>query len=398
MSKLKYVFIYLLLAAANRATPPDPVLDPLVQAAIERSPELASARAETEAAKRRIHPAGALPDPTASAMYDGDRHMTTLSVSQAIPWPGKRDVATRAAEHDALAMQNTMVGRASLIIEARVRNAWYDVAAARARRALIEERAKTANQIEQSARQRYAAGLGMQQDVLRAQVEIARLDEERAEADAMVSARVAELQRLIATPNTDLAALPDPSAPVAIDEVLASAIARSPELLAAEHAVEAATFRVEAARKNLKPDFMVSAGPMIGTDRVSAEVGFGITLPVFAKRKQHEQIAEAEAMLEARKADAAALSRDLQIRTHERFAALQAAQKNTALYRDRIVPLDQLALESALATYEAGKAPFTTVLEALDALYADRTTLITRTAEAARWRVTIDEARTEEMK
>lgn len=394
MSHLKYVIIFLLLVAASRATPPDPVLDPLVQAAIESSPELASARAETEAARRRINPAGTLPDPTASLMYDGDRNMTTVSLSQVIPWPGKRDVATRAAEHDALAMLNTLVGRASLIVEARVRTAWYELAAARETRSLIEERARTARQIEETARQRYATGLGMQQDVLRAQVEIARLDGERAEQDAIVTARTVELQRLAATANADLAKLPDANAAVSIDDVVAAAIARSPELTAAQHAVEAAEFRVEAAHKNLRPDFMVSGGPMIGTDRVSAEVGFGISLPVFSRRKQHEQEAEAQALLAARRADAAALTRDLEIRTHERFAALEASQKTAALYRDRIVPLDQLALESALASYQSGKAPFATVLEALNALFADRAALIGREAEAAKWRVSIDEAST----
>ena len=216
MSQLKYVIIFLLLVAASRATPPDPVLDPLVQAAIESSPELASARAETEAARRRINPAGTLPDPTVSMMYDGDRNMTTVSLSQVIPWPGKRDVATRAAEHDALAMEHTLIGRASLVIEARVRTAWYELAAARETRSLVDERARTAQQIEETARQRYATGLGMQQDVLRAQVEIARLGAERAEQDAVITARTAELQRLVASANADLAKLPDTNAPLSI--------------------------------------------------------------------------------------------------------------------------------------------------------------------------------------
>jgi len=395
VSRLKYLVILFLLAGAS-ATPPDPVLDSLVAAAIERSPELASARAEAQAARNRIGPAGSLPDPTASLMYDGDRNMTTVSFAQAFPWPGKRDVATRAAEHDALAMQNTLVGRASLIIESRVRNAWYELAAARSARALIDERDATARQIEETARQRYAAGLGIQQDVLRAQVEIARLDEERARQDAAIAARAAELERLTGNAGTEPPTLPDVTRTPSVDELLAAAIARSPELLAAQHAVEAASFRLEAAHKSAKPDFMVSAGPMIGTDRVSAEVGVGISLPIYRNRKQKEQIAEAEAMLAARRADEAAITRDLEIRTHQRFASLEASQKNTALYRDRIVPLDRLALESALASYQAGKAPFVTVLESLNALYADRAALIAHTAEALKQRVTIDEASTEE--
>jgi len=55
------------------------------------------------------------------------------------------------------------------------------------------------------------------------------------------------------------------------------------------------------------------------------------------------------------------------------------------------VPLDQLSLESALASYGASKVPFVTVLDAVNALYADRATYLAKLAEAAKWRVAIDE-------
>jgi outer membrane protein TolC len=57
-----------------------------------------------------------------------------------------------------------------------------------------------------------------------------------------------------------------------------------------------------------------------------------------------------------------------------------------------VLPVDQLSLESAIASYRTGKVPFVTVLEALNTLYADRVLLLTRLAEAEKWRVSIDEA------
>jgi hypothetical protein len=57
-----------------------------------------------------------------------------------------------------------------------------------------------------------------------------------------------------------------------------------------------------------------------------------------------------------------------------------------------VLPVDQLSLESAVASYRTGKVPFVTVLEALNTLYADRAIYLTRLAEAERWRVSIDEA------
>jgi outer membrane protein TolC len=62
-----------------------------------------------------------------------------------------------------------------------------------------------------------------------------------------------------------------------------------------------------------------------------------------------------------------------------------------ALYRDKILPLDDVSLESALASYQAGKIPFISVLDALNSVYSDRTTYANRLAEAAKWRVAIDE-------
>jgi outer membrane protein TolC len=62
------------------------------------------------------------------------------------------------------------------------------------------------------------------------------------------------------------------------------------------------------------------------------------------------------------------------------------------LYGDKVVPLDELSYESALASYRAGKVPFITVFDAVNTLYSDRASYLGRLAEAAKWRVAIDEA------
>ena len=54
---------------ASRATLTDPELDALVAVALANTPETASARATAEAARRRIIPAGTLPDPFFSTSY-----------------------------------------------------------------------------------------------------------------------------------------------------------------------------------------------------------------------------------------------------------------------------------------------------------------------------------------
>lgn len=371
---MNFVFA-LLLAATIRATPPDPALDAAVQTAIEQAPDLAAAHAAVEAAKRRIEPSRTLPDPFISASN------RQVMLSQPVPFPGKLALAGRAASSEARELETAALGRAALAIEARVRNAWYDLLLAQSLDRLVEERRETAKQIEATTRDRYAAGLAVQQDVLRAQAELARIDELKSEQRAAIESRRAELARLVGDvePKGDL-----PPVSAIPSDLVGAALMRSPEAAAAKQGIETARLRVDLAKKNFLPDFVTSVSSM-------REVSAGITLPIFANRRQRNQLAEAQARGTQRAAEAGAIARDVEVRTRERIARLAEANDVATLYHDKVIPLDELSLESALASYRAGKVPFVTVFDAVNALYADRASYLGRLAEAAKWRVAIDE-------
>ena len=413
-SSITALFLILFAAAASaqaplRLTPADPAADRLVAEAMANTPEIASSRAGIEAALRRVTPAGTLPDPTISFSYQNDGRNLSLGdmegsfigimASQPLPWPGKLSLARAAAESQAQELSFGASGRTERAIEARVRSAWYDLALAHALEHLIDHHFETARQIEETVRQRYAAGLSFQQDVLRAQVAVARLEEARISQSATIASSVAAIDRLTGrrqdSPVDPHAELPEPSAIPPAAAVIPAVLARSPELNASRQAIETGGIAVNLARKNFLPDFSVSAGSMYRNGFEMGpmwQVGVSVSVPMWIDRRQQNQLEEASARLQARKADADTVAQQLELRTRERLAQLNAAQSIVALYRGKIVPLDELALESALASYTSGKAPFLTVLDALDTLYTDRTTLVQRTAEAAKWRVAIDEA------
>jgi cobalt-zinc-cadmium efflux system outer membrane protein len=383
----------LMFAAAltTRATLPDAALDRAVADAIARAPEMTAARAQTEAARRRVEPARTLPDPTASVTWDGDRRMVAAMASQALPWPGKLELNARAASTDADAIEASSTRRAALTIEARVRNAYYDLAVAHAVEHLLEERRHTAQQIEEIARARYAAGLTVQQDVVRAQIDIVRVDESLNAQKAILDARAAEL---VALAGHDVAAADIPfdrSVPPA-DGLIAVALERNAEIAGDRIAIEAAKTRVELARKGLLPDFVVSAGPMVGSMSRTFGVGAGISLPIYAARRQRNQIAEAEALVSAASAQLDAVARDVALRTRERAASLESATRTAILYDEKLLPLDELSMQSALSGYQSGRLPFVSVLDALHVLHDDRVAHMVHIASAAKARVAIDEA------
>jgi len=394
---------------STRATLPDPALDALVSTAIQNTPELAAAHAAVEAARRRVEPARTLDDPSLSTTYQNDGRALSLGkaessfvglmLSQPIRWPGKLALAGQAAASEAREIESGTLGRAGLMIEARVRNAWYDLILARALDRLIEERRDTERQIEATTRDRYAAGLAVQQDVLRAQVELARIDELKATQRAVIASRLAELNRLLGLPQDAALDTPTdlPSTTVLSPTAnwIASALGRSPEAAGARQGIETGRLRVQIAKKNFLPDFVVSAGSMYRAGWEMGpmwQVGVGVSLPVWSNKRQQNQLAEAQARVTEQTAQTDVIGLELEIRTRERIAQLQTSNEVAALYRDKIVLLDQLSYESALASYQAGKVPFITVFDAVNVLYSDRASYLGRLAEAAKWRVAIDEA------
>jgi outer membrane protein TolC len=396
-----------LRAQAARATFPDEPLEALVAEALGKNPDVAAAVADSEAAGFRIAPARTLPDPFVSVSYQndgtsitlGERDMTFLGArfSQTLPWPGKLRLAGEEARQRAEEVRVGAVGRARLAVEARVRRAWYEYLLSRALLDLIEDRSRSWRDISAIVRERYAVGLGIQQDVLRSQVEVLRLDEARAEQAVRVASLRAELNRMTSRPQDSALETParlDFRGEVPdLESMLRAVREKSPEIAALERAIEAGRIRVSLARKDLLPDFTASAGPMYrgGLDPMW-QVGLGVTLPIYSGSRQRPRRDAAEADLRSERARASSVALELELLTRQRYRALNAALEVAKLYRDGVLPVDQLSLESAVASYRAGKVPFVTVLEALNTLFSDRAIYLTRLAESEGWRVSIDEA------
>jgi len=232
---------------------------------------------------------------------------------------------------------------------------------------------------------------------LRAQIEVLRIDEARAEQMAQVANRRAEVNRVLGRPQeTEIqtpARLTSRREVPGLPALLQAVRDRSPELAGVSRAIEAARLRVDLAKKNFLPDFVASGGPMYrgGLDPMW-QVSLGVSLPIHAGSRQRPLLASAQADVRTEEARASSTRQELEFRTRERFENLTAVLKVAGLYDEGVLPVDQLSLESAIASYRTGKVPFVTVLEALNTLYADRSIYRSRLAEAEKLRVAIDEA------
>jgi len=375
----------LICAASPALAQEADTLDGLVREALERNPDLLALQEAVTAAFERPEQARGLPDPMVSLLYTNDswqptlgqREMTTLAfmASQTLPWPGKRTLRAAIAAQDAVPPKERLE-RARLSLAAAVKRAYWGLALARETLLLVAEQQQVWKEAEGVARARYAVGQGAQQDVLRAQVEMTRFEQERARQEAERDVRVAELNRLLGrepqAPAVETRPLALEGKASELAALWAEAEARSPELRAAAAAVEREALAVRLSHREFRPDLTVQASYMNrgGLDPMW-QAGLGVNLPVYRARRR-AAVAESEALGRSAARQLDAVRAQLRFRTQERLAQLAAAERMARLYQDGVVPQARLAYESAIASYQVGRVPFLTVLEALSSLYADR--------------------------
>ncbi len=387
------------LVAASGARAQDAALARLIDQAAAASPEVAQARADVEAQRARIPQAGALPDPTLTLGIQNDGFqqiqigtMETsyyqIMLTQPLYWPGKRGLREQVASLDARRAE-ARFSRAMLDLEGSVRRSWLGLAAVRGQIELLDEQEQLWAHAEQAARSRYEAGQVPQSDLLRAQLERARLQQRRWALESERATRAAELNRLRARALDDALPTP-PRLPELADPPLEAeaeaerdAESRSPELQLALAGVEQADRRVDLARRERFPDFALSAAIMPrGSLDPMWSLGVSIGLPIFSARKQNRAVDESAQRRVGEAQGAEAVRQVLRLRTRERLLTLAALNRSNRHYRTQVLVLSAAAARSTLSQYEVGRVPFASVLEALSGYVADRVNALSSIADA----------------
>jgi outer membrane protein TolC len=345
------------------------------------NPGLSAARERWRAALQAVTEAGALPDPRLriGAMLE---HVETRTgpmmgqygIEQAFPWFGTLDAAEQRAAQEAEGAREVYEA-ARLLVAERVRGALHELAWLERAVAVADGHSALVAQWEQVARSRYASGSAGQADVLRAQVELGKLEDR---ARTLADLRGPFLARLNAALGRPAGAPVDPPSdpypvPGAIDEAaLRDALpATSPALRARARAVLAADAGIELADAAYYPDFALgleytsigrASMPVEGSGDDALALTLGIDLPIWRGRLD-AGLARARAARSAAVAAAAdeqlTLGADLAMTLYE----LRDADRRLLLYRDGLVAKGRQALGAVSAAYTAGEA---SLLELVD--------------------------------
>jgi outer membrane protein TolC len=379
------LLLALLYAAALPAWAIEPMpgasVESLLAIAREGSPEIRMVRLEAEAARERIQPAGALPDPmfrmelenitrngsqnaSLSPSRVGDTKYTLL---QPLPFWGKRDLKREVATADA----EQASGRAADTwseVASRIKTLYAQYWLTRQALQLTRENIELTRQLEQIAQVRYAGGLAAQQDAIRAQLERSGMDSELLGMASEFRQLSAFINAMLARPAS--APLAEPGALRPLPAKLEFA-ALSTRLQAANPQLAIETARLGGAEKsrdlayrNRYPDFTVGVSPMQVDSRIDAwSLMLEMNLPLQQGTRRSEE-RESERMLEAATARKEALGHRLHGELNGALANLDAARDTEQITRQRLLPQAELTFNAALAGYETGKVDFATLLDA----------------------------------
>jgi len=295
--------------------------------------------------------------------------MTQLQLMQMIPVAGKLGISGRIASSQASA-QLERARDVEWELRSEVAMAFYDLYQTDQRLAVARETLRLLQDIRRTAEAMYRVGEGRQTDVLRAQVEIARMVEDTVRMTTMSTGMAARLNALLDRPAQ--AALPSPALPAFPDlpsmEALASlAETGRPMLRAGERDVEAAEEQAKLAGREIWPDLTVGLqyaqrGAEMGTERMGS-VMIGASVPIFAGRRQLRMRDETAAMRQMAAADLAAMRADTRARVAQAYANLTRARNLAALYRTTLIPQAEATGTSSLAAYRVGGVDFMTLLD-----------------------------------
>lgn len=380
----------LLLSAANAAqTLPTPVaLADVIRLAGERREEITAARARVRAGEQRPIIVSALDDPVISPSLDhvpfmGGGANWSVSVEQQFPLSGIRRHRRSAASADADRLRADG-DRIVLDVQLQAANAFLMLQERRRTAAFVAEQIAFARDVVAAANARYASGTAPQSDVLRAEVEVARLESQARALTSEITGAEGMLNASLAldadSPVPPLAPLTS-SPPLPAWTAVKAAITSRPELLAGRAEIARAAAEVDVMRDMFSPMAMVRTGPASTmTEGKGWMVMAGVTIPLW-REKLRAGVAEAEAMRAMSEADVRAMTRMFEGDAAVAVNELQAARDRQSSLLSDVLPRARMAIDPAVAGYTAGQLPLVSVIESIQALWSLQADLIATDTE-----------------
>jgi outer membrane protein, heavy metal efflux system len=345
----------------------------------QHNARLQAANSRVTAVEARVGQARAWDDPQVGVEFYAtpvsslnpfrDGMETDYFIQQMIPFFGKKSLMSDAAAAN-VKMTEASASTAAQGVRSEAKRAFAMAYAAQRRLGVNSENQRLLKQIIESARAKYSVGQATQGDVLKAQLELAKLENERASLDQELESAAAMMNALRSQPSgTPIGTiaeieLTEISGPV--EDLTAQALARRPEIKGMQSEIDMNKADLASAKLERVPDVMVRGmykRMTIGEDQWAAMFSINIPLAPWASGKYSGKIEENMALVETNESSLREMRNMVQYETRDAFTKTRSQWQQLKRYRETILPQSQQTLQSMLTSYQSGSVDFLSLID-----------------------------------
>lgn len=378
MSKLHIatIFIGIVFLMSPFQSFGEETLSSFIDEALKNNPQIQAAHKQYEAASNRIGQAISLDDPMIEYEYNkvvADRMLTgepmkMFSASQDIPFPTKIYYRAKMASRIAkVAYENYKATERQIV--SQVKSVYSELLLIEKLVSLNKENKGILVQFSQVATTRYGTSEGSQADALKAQLELARVENELILLEQRRLSTQARLNILLNRDPQEERGVLGPEKAVrlgkSLDEFYALAKQNNPEIKAYRYGIEKGEAALHLAQQEFMPDFKVKFTQMVKNSRrdSGAWAGMlGVAIPLWF-HKQVFGVKEMKAELEGLAAEYKMKENMVLFDIRDAYARAQANIKLIELYETAFIPQAEQTVQAALKGYESRSADFLNLLD-----------------------------------
>lgn len=263
-------------------------------------------------------------------------------------------------------------------LRAKITELWLRAYQANKSIALINQDRRLFEQLVDIAESSYSSTLGKtrQQDVIRAQLELIRLDDRLAKLSQQRNNYLALMAQWLPQPLLDLplaSQLPELASPDVEFKpmALAQAFSQHPRVMAIERNIAAAATSIDVAKQNYRPQWGVNASYGYRADTPNDvsradlfSVGITLDLPLFNEARLAHQVSASTSRAEAVKTDKLLLLQQMIASAQALNAQLGQLAKRRQLYHSQLLPQTHQQAAASLNAYGNDSGDFSDVMHA----------------------------------
>lgn len=362
-------------------------LEDYLAAGLVRNSSIKATFYEWKSALKNVSRQFALPDPQFSYTDYIEEVETRVgpqekafSIRQMFPFPDKlwirRSQAFRRSE---TAYYRFMKARLDLISD--IADAYYEFAYLSKAVLITSENLKLLQSFEKVAQSKYSSGLTKNQDLLKVQVELGRLENDLRSLEDLrtpVTSRLIALLNLphgtrLTWPAEELETLPSDEGYADMNGLMEVLMSNNPQLMALKESVAGSEAALKLARREYVPDFTVGVTQIDTGDAINPSMAdsgkdpltvmVSVNVPIWFNRIQAE-IKEAEATLEAAEHKRDGMEDELLSQLAMVHYKLRDARRQSALYQEALIPKAVQTLNATKSAYESGGMDFLSLIDA----------------------------------